>query len=79
LGNDGKAMSKTTRATLALQNLGVKFALHAYDYDPDAASIGLQAAEALGVPPGARAQDADGRGRRQAGLRRGASRTAKSA
>ena len=41
-------MSKTTRATLALQNLGVKFALHAYDYDPDAASIGLQAAEALG-------------------------------
>ena len=45
-------MSKTTRATLVLQNLGVKFALHAYDYDPDAASIGLQAAEALGVPPG---------------------------
>jgi Cys-tRNA(Pro)/Cys-tRNA(Cys) deacylase len=30
---------------------GVKFALHAYDYDPDAASIGLQAAEALGVLP----------------------------
>src|SRR6478672_1140378 len=44
-------MSKTTRATLALQNLGVKFTLHAYDYDPDAASIGLQAAAALGVPP----------------------------
>src|SRR6478752_1973369 len=44
-------MSKTTRATLALQNLGVKFTLHAYDYDPDAASIGLQAAEALGEPP----------------------------
>ena len=44
-------MSKTTRATLVLQNLGVKFALHAYDYDPDAASIGLQAAAALGVPP----------------------------
>src|ERR1044071_10038306 len=44
-------MSKTTRATLALQNLGVKFALHAYDYDPDAASIGLQAAAALGVQP----------------------------
>jgi hypothetical protein len=32
-------MSKTTRATQALQNLGVKFTLHAYDYDPDAASI----------------------------------------
>ena len=29
----------------------MKFTLHAYDYDPDAASIGLQAAEALGVEP----------------------------
>jgi Cys-tRNA(Pro)/Cys-tRNA(Cys) deacylase len=29
----------------------VKFTLHAYDYDPDAESIGLQAAEALGVAP----------------------------
>jgi Cys-tRNA(Pro)/Cys-tRNA(Cys) deacylase len=45
-------MSKTTRATQALEKLGVKFTLHAYDYDPDAASIGLQAAEALGVAPG---------------------------
>jgi Cys-tRNA(Pro)/Cys-tRNA(Cys) deacylase len=44
-------MSKTTRATLALEKLGVKFALHAYDYDPDAESIGLQAAEALGIEP----------------------------
>jgi Cys-tRNA(Pro)/Cys-tRNA(Cys) deacylase len=44
-------MSKTTRATQALQKLGVKFTLHAYDYDPDAASIALQAAAALGVPP----------------------------
>jgi Cys-tRNA(Pro)/Cys-tRNA(Cys) deacylase len=44
-------MSKTTRATQALEKLGVKFTLHAYDYDPDAASIGLQAAEALGVLP----------------------------
>jgi len=34
-------MSKTTRATQALEKLGVKFTLHAYDYDPDAASIGL--------------------------------------
>lgn len=42
-------MSKTTRATLALEKLGVKFALHVYDYDPDAESIGLQAAEALGI------------------------------
>lgn len=44
-------MSKTTRATQALEKLGVKFALHAYDYDPDAESIGMQAAEALGVAP----------------------------
>jgi Cys-tRNA(Pro)/Cys-tRNA(Cys) deacylase len=44
-------MSKTTRATQSLEKLGVKFTLHSYAYDPDAASIGLQAAEALGVPP----------------------------
>ena len=44
-------MSKTTRATLALQELGVKFTLHRYDYDPDAESIGLQAAKALGIEP----------------------------
>ena len=44
-------MSKTTRATKALEKLGVKFTLHTYDYDPDAESIGLQAAEALGVEP----------------------------
>ena len=50
LGSDG-AMSKTTRATLALARLGVKFALHSYDYDPDADRIGLQAAAALGIEP----------------------------
>jgi Cys-tRNA(Pro)/Cys-tRNA(Cys) deacylase len=44
-------MSKTTRATLALEQLGVTFTLHVYDYDPDADSIGLQAAEALGIEP----------------------------
>jgi Cys-tRNA(Pro)/Cys-tRNA(Cys) deacylase len=44
-------MSKTTRATQLLAKLGVKFTLHSYAYDPDAPSIGLQAAEALGVPP----------------------------
>ena len=37
-------MSKTTRATQALEKHGVTFTLHAYDYDPDADSIGLQAA-----------------------------------
>ena len=44
-------MSKITRATLALEKLGVKFTLHSYEYDPDADSIGLQAAEALGIEP----------------------------
>jgi len=44
-------MSKTTRATLALTKAGVAFTLHSYDYDPDADSIGLQAAEALGIAP----------------------------
>ncbi|MBX3567304.1 MAG: Cys-tRNA(Pro) deacylase [Rhizobiaceae bacterium] len=44
-------MSKTTPATLALAKAGVAFEVIAYDYDPDAARVGLQAAEALGVPP----------------------------
>jgi Cys-tRNA(Pro)/Cys-tRNA(Cys) deacylase len=44
-------MSKTTRATQALAQLGVAFTLHSYDYDPDADSIGLQAAQALGAEP----------------------------
>lgn len=44
-------MAKTTRATQALTRLGVAFTVHEYDYDPDADSIGLQAAEALGEPP----------------------------
>lgn len=44
-------MSKTTPATKALEKLGVKFALHVYVYDSGAESIGLQAAEALGVEP----------------------------
>ena len=45
-------MSKTTRATLALEKAGVAFTLHSYDYDPDAPRVGLQAAEALGEDPG---------------------------
>jgi Cys-tRNA(Pro)/Cys-tRNA(Cys) deacylase len=44
-------MAKTTRATQALGRLGINFTVHSYDYDPDAESIGLQAAEALGEPP----------------------------
>ncbi len=44
-------MSKTTRATQALEAAGVAFTVHSYDYDPDAPRIGLQAAEALGEDP----------------------------
>ncbi len=44
-------MSKATRATRALEQAGVSFTVHAYDYDPDADKIGIQAAEALGEPP----------------------------
>ena len=44
-------MAKGTPATLALEKAGVAFTLHEYDYDPNAARIGMQAAEALGVEP----------------------------
>jgi Cys-tRNA(Pro)/Cys-tRNA(Cys) deacylase len=43
-------MSKTTRATLALDKAAVLYTVQTYDYDPDAAQIGMQAAESLGVP-----------------------------
>jgi Cys-tRNA(Pro)/Cys-tRNA(Cys) deacylase len=42
-------MSKATRATAALDRAGVTYSVHAYNYDPDADRIGLQAAESLGV------------------------------
>lgn len=44
-------MSKTTRATQALTKAGVAFTVHAYDYDPNADRVGIQAAEALGEDP----------------------------
>ncbi|HEX9208996.1 MAG TPA: Cys-tRNA(Pro) deacylase [Bradyrhizobium sp.] len=44
-------MSKVTPATRALTAAGVAFTVHTYDYDPDAESIGLQAASALGEDP----------------------------
>jgi Cys-tRNA(Pro)/Cys-tRNA(Cys) deacylase len=44
-------MAKGTPATVALEKAGIAFTLHEYDYDPAAARIGLQAAEALGVSP----------------------------
>src|SRR5271157_631808 len=44
-------MSRATRATKMLEEGGVAFTLHSYDYDPGADRIGIQAAEALGEPP----------------------------
>ena len=44
-------MSKTTRATQVLSQASVAFSVHAYDYDPGAERVGLQAAEALGEAP----------------------------
>ena len=44
-------MSKVTRATKMLQQAGVAFATHTYDYDGNADRIGLQAAEAIGEEP----------------------------
>jgi Cys-tRNA(Pro)/Cys-tRNA(Cys) deacylase len=43
-------MSRSTRATLALAKAGTAFDVLTYDYNPDADKIGIQAAEALGVP-----------------------------
>ena len=45
-------MSRTTPATLALDRAGVAYTLASYAYDPNAERVGLQAAEALGAPPG---------------------------
>lgn len=44
-------MSKATRATTMLAKAGIAFTIHEYDYDPDADSIGLQAAAAIGEDP----------------------------
>ena len=44
-------MSKATRATKMLEQAGIAFTVHVYDYDSDADSIGLQAARALSEPP----------------------------
>ena len=41
-----------TPATTTLTRLGVAYDLHPYEHDPAAPSYGLEAAEALGVPPG---------------------------
>ncbi|MFC8502270.1 Cys-tRNA(Pro) deacylase [Pedococcus sp. NPDC057267] len=40
-----------TPATTTLTRLGIAYDLHPYEHDPAAPSYGLEAAEALGVPP----------------------------
>jgi len=44
-------MGKRTPATTALDKAAKPYRLLEYAYDPDAASIGLHAAEAMGLPP----------------------------
>lgn len=44
-------MARTTPATRALDQAKVAYELATYDYDPDAPSIGLHAAQRLGAPP----------------------------
>src|SRR5262245_14878699 len=44
-------MSRSTRATKALEQAGVAFTVVAYDYDPGADKVGMQAAEAIGESP----------------------------
>lgn len=47
----GLILAKGTKATGELDTLGTDYQLLEYEYDPKAASIGLQAAQALGLPP----------------------------
>lgn len=44
-------MSKRTPATTAMEKAKKPFDLLEYAYDPDAASIGLHAAQSMGLPP----------------------------
>ena len=61
-------VSKATRATAALEKAGVAFTVHSYDYDPDAERSACRPPR-LRRGPRARAENADGPGRWQAGLR----------
>ena len=40
-----------TTATIALDRAKIPYSLHEYEHDPRAGSYGLEASEALGVPP----------------------------
>lgn len=46
-----RSSSGSTPATVALTRAGIPFTVRAYRHDPRATSYGLEAAEALGVPP----------------------------
>ena len=46
-----KTKQSGTPATVALTRAGIEFTVHPYEHDPRAESYGLEAAEALGVPP----------------------------
>ncbi|KWW99830.1 Cys-tRNA(Pro) deacylase [Carbonactinospora thermoautotrophica] len=41
----------STPATVVLTKAGVPFTLHSYEHDPNTPSYGLEAADALGLPP----------------------------
>ena len=45
-------MARSTPATTALTKAGIAHELAEYDYDPGEGRVGLQAAEAMGVPAG---------------------------
>ncbi len=44
-------MGKRTPATTAMEKAGKPFELLEYEYDPNAQSIGLHAAQSMGLPP----------------------------
>jgi Cys-tRNA(Pro)/Cys-tRNA(Cys) deacylase len=44
-------VSRVTRATKMLEQAGIDFTIHSYEYDPDADRIGLHAAAALNEQP----------------------------
>ena len=43
--------SSGTPATLTLDRTGIAYSVHSYEHDPAAVGYGLEAAEALGLPP----------------------------
>src|SRR5215472_6367832 len=51
LGSPNMAGRGGTRATQLLASLGIAHTIHRYTHDPAASSYGLEASEALGVPP----------------------------